>query len=113
MLCSTLWIATPTRPLPTLPSWARTDAAKLGSQLETIRSQGFAHTHEELAAGATSVAVPLRGKGGKVIAALGLVSPSDSTEISRLVPIMQVTAAALSRKLVESGLGLASRLHAD
>ena len=90
-----------------------TDADKLNSQLETIRSQGFAHTHEELAAGATSVAFPLRGKGGKVIAALGMVSPSDSTEISRLVPSMQVTAAALSRKLVESGLGLASRLHAE
>lgn len=90
-----------------------TDVEKLRAQFTTIRSQGFAITNEELAAGATSIAVPLRGKGGAVIAALGLVSPSDSTQVARLVPILQVTGAALSRKLVESGLGAGSRLHAE
>jgi DNA-binding IclR family transcriptional regulator len=90
-----------------------TDAEKLRAQLTTIKSQGFAITYEELMSGATSIAVPLRGKGGTVIAALGLVSPSDSTHVAKLVPILQVTGAALSRKLVESGLGAGSRLHAE
>lgn len=91
-----------------------TDATKLRAQLATIKAQGFAKTHEELAAGATSIAVPLKGKGGKVIAALGIVAPSDdSRDISRMLPVLQVTAAALSKKLVESGLGVASRLHAE
>ena len=88
-----------------------TDARELGDQLKSIKSQGFAVTRAELAAGATSIAVPLRGKGGKVIAALGIVSPSGNTEILRMVPGLQVTAAALSKKLVETGLGVASRLH--
>ena len=87
-----------------------TDAPTLKAQLLTIRSQGFAVTREELAPGATSVAVPLRGKGGTVIAALGVVSSSDNAEISRMVPVLQVTAAALSKKLAQSGLGEASRL---
>jgi DNA-binding IclR family transcriptional regulator len=81
-----------------------TDATQLRSQLRAIVSQGFAQTHEELEAGATSLAVPLRGRGGVVIAALGLVAPSESS-VSKLVPVMQVTAASLSRRLVEAGLG--------
>jgi DNA-binding IclR family transcriptional regulator len=87
-----------------------TDTATLRSQLTAIKSQGFALTREELAPGATSVAVPLRGKGGEVIAALGVVSSSDNTEIARMVPVLQVTAAALSKKLVQNGLGEAARL---
>lgn len=88
-----------------------TDVTTLTSQLMSIRSQGFALTREELAPGATSVAVPLRGKGGAVIAALGVVSSSDNTEISRMVPVLQVTAAALSKKLVRNGLDEAARLR--
>lgn len=87
-----------------------TDAATLRSQLLTIRSQGFAVTREELAPGAISVAVPLRGKGGAVIAALGLVSSSENAEITRMAPVLQITAAALSKKLAQSGLSEASRL---
>jgi DNA-binding IclR family transcriptional regulator len=81
-----------------------TDADLLRAQLRTITSQGFAQTHEELAAGATSIAVPLRGQDGTVIAALGIVTPSTTPDVAKLVPVMQVTAAALSRKLVETGL---------
>jgi DNA-binding IclR family transcriptional regulator len=87
-----------------------TNVVALKSQLTKIRSQGFALTHEELTPGATSVAVPLRGKRGTVIAALGVVSSSDSANTSRMVPVLQVTAAALSKKLVHSGIGEASRL---
>jgi len=90
-----------------------TDATTLRAQLTTIRSQGFAITREELASGATSVAVPLRGKGGTVIAALGVVSPSENTEISRMVPVLQVTAAAISKKLAQVGLAEAARLRLD
>jgi DNA-binding IclR family transcriptional regulator len=87
-----------------------TDAATLKTQLLTIRSQGFALTREELAPGATSVAVPLKGKGGVVIAAMGVVASSDNPDVSKMIPVLQVTAAALSKKLVQSGLGEAARL---
>lgn len=88
-----------------------TDPAKLSEQLKAVKSQGFAITDAELEEGARSVAVPVRGKGGKVIAALGVVVPSSHTDAQRMVPVLQVTSAALSRKLVEAGLGVASRLH--
>lgn len=88
-----------------------TDSAELEKQLADIRTNGFAVTYAELIAGATSIAVPLKGKGGRVIAALGIVAPSENTEILRMVPVLQVTAAALSKKLVETGLGAAARLH--
>jgi DNA-binding IclR family transcriptional regulator len=90
-----------------------TDAPTLSAQLDSIKRQGFAETREELEAGAVSIAVPLKGRGGRVIAALGIVAPSDGRDISRMLPVMQVTAAALSKKLVDTGLGIASRLHAE
>lgn len=89
------------------------DPEKLSSQLQAIEAQGFARTNEELAEGATSLAVPLRGKGGRVIAALGVVLPSRTTDVSPMIPMMQVTAAALSKKLVETGLGVESRLRTN
>ena len=88
-----------------------TDAATLKSQIRTIRSEGFAVSREELAPGATSVAVPLRARGGAVIAALGVISPIDSPKISQLIPVLRVTGAALSKKLAQSGLEEASQIR--
>lgn len=88
-----------------------TDASELQAQLHEIKSRGFAITYAELIAGATSVAVPVRGKAGKVIAALGVILPSSNTEPKRMVPVLQVTAAALSKKLVDLGSGVETNLH--
>ena len=75
----------------------------LQKQLKTIVSRGYAETSEELMPGATSVAVPVRGRGGAVIAALGVVSPKSSAALAGIVPVLQVTASALSRKLISTG----------
>ena len=75
-----------------------TDADLLRSQLRAIHPRASRMTHEELAAGATSVAVPLRGKGDEVIAALGIVSLERQRPRSAMVPVLQVTAAALSKQ---------------
>lgn len=82
-----------------------TDVETLRKQLVAIKQQGYAATDEELMEGQTSIAVPVRGTGGRVIAALGLISSSSKGELSRMIPALQVTAAALSKKLIESGLG--------
>lgn len=82
-----------------------TDAETLRQQLRSIRDQGYAQTEAELATGATSLAVPVRGYGGKVIAALGLVSSSERNVLSRMLPVLHVTSKALSQKLIASGLG--------
>lgn len=88
-----------------------TDVATLKEQLQFIKLHGFAITYAELAEGAISVAVPVRGKAGTVIASLGVVMPSTTAEPQRMVPVLQVTAAALSKKLVDAGLGSATLLH--
>ena len=87
-----------------------TDAERLRTQIRDIKAQGFAQTTEELAQGSTSIAVPLRGKGGAVIASLGIIAPSGDRNVKQLIPVMQVTAAALSKKLAEAGLTEAARL---
>lgn len=88
-----------------------TDASELTAQLQEIKLRGFAITYAELIAGATSVAVPVRGKAGKVIAALGVILPSSYTEPKRMVPVLQVTAAALSKKLVDLGMDVGTSSH--
>jgi len=87
-----------------------TDAEVLKRQLNAIKAQGFAHSQEELAVGATSLAVPLFGYGNKVIAALGIVTPVENRDIERMVSVLKVSAAALSRKLVINGMGELSQL---
>lgn len=76
----------------------------LRKQLQEIRALDFATTKEELALGAISVAVPIRGYGGKVIAALGLVIPATQRNANHLVPVLRVTSDALSKKLVAYGI---------
>jgi len=87
-----------------------TNSTQLRAQLRQITAQGFAMTKEELAEGSTSIAVPLRAKGGNVIASLGVIAPSDTRDVQKLVPVMLVTAAALSKKLAEMGLVSASSI---
>lgn len=88
-----------------------TDAELLRRQLREIKAKGYAQTVAELTPGATSLAVPVRGNNGQVIASMGLISATDSETISKMAPVMQVTAAALGKKLVETGMGDAARLH--
>ena len=77
-----------------------TDAGVLKKQLKEIRSRGYAHSEEELAVGARTLAAPIFGPGNKVIAALGIVTPVDRTDYQRIVPLLQVSAAALSKKII-------------
>lgn len=82
-----------------------TDAGVLSQQLEQIRKLGFAYAQEELAIGATSMAVPIFGYGNKVIAALGVVTPVANKDVERMVSVLRVTATALSKNLILNGLG--------
>ena len=82
-----------------------TDTSVLQKQLNSIKEKGFAHSTEELAVGATSLAVPIFGVGNRVIAALGIVTPAENRGIERMVSVLKVSAGALSRKLLISGTG--------
>ena len=89
-----------------------TDPAELRKQIEEVRRTGFAATKEELALGAISLAVPIQGAGGKVIAALGVVIPAATKDSSHLVPVLKVTAQALGRKLAAAGISDPAGLRA-
>jgi DNA-binding IclR family transcriptional regulator len=78
-----------------------TQPARLLDQLRRIRIEGFATTGEEMSLGACSVAVPVRGPDGEVIAALGIVVPDLRRERARLVSALLVAARGIGRTLTD------------
>jgi DNA-binding IclR family transcriptional regulator len=79
-----------------------TQPARLLDQLRRVRTDGYATTGEEMSLGACSVAVPVRGPGGEVVAALGIVVPDLRRERARLVSALQVAAQGINRTLGDS-----------
>ncbi|GAA3612566.1 IclR family transcriptional regulator [Kineosporia mesophila] len=76
-----------------------TQPGRLTAQLERVRREGYAQTVEEMSLGGCSVAVPVRGSRGEVVAALGLVVPSLKRDRPRLVAALRVAAEGISRSL--------------
>jgi DNA-binding IclR family transcriptional regulator len=79
-----------------------TQPARLLDQIRRIRVDGYATTGEEMSLGACSVAVPVRGAGGEVVAALGIVVPELRRDKARLVSALQVAAQGITRTLTDS-----------
>ena len=80
-----------------------TQPARLLDQLRRVRADGYATTGEEMSLGACSVAVPVRGAGGEVVAALGIVVPDLRRDRARLVSALQVAARGIGRTLASGG----------
>lgn len=80
-----------------------TQPARLLDQLRRVRAEGYATTGEEMSLGACSVAVPVRGPDGDVVAALGIVVPDLRRERARLVAALQVAARGIGRTLASGG----------
>lgn len=76
-----------------------TSPAVLSAQLERIRRDGYATTGEEMTLGACSVAVPIAGPDGGVVAALGLVVATLKRDRTRLVASLRVAAAGVEREM--------------
>jgi DNA-binding IclR family transcriptional regulator len=76
-----------------------TQPALLLEQLRRVRADGYATTGDEMSLGASSVAVPVRGPGDGVVAALGIVVPDLRRERPRLVSALQVAARGITRTL--------------
>lgn len=66
------------KPLVELTGDTITDAARLHEQLLEVRKTGTALEYEEAVIGEASVAVPIYGEGGAVIAALSVVLPANA-----------------------------------
>ncbi|MGH2929912.1 MAG: IclR family transcriptional regulator, partial [Solirubrobacteraceae bacterium] len=92
----------PARPLAGLTSRTITDPARLRAELQTVRELGYAEAVDELEIGLAAIAAPVRGAGGRVIAALSITGPTvrmTASRIDELVPILVQEAAALSHRL--------------
>jgi len=76
-----------------------TQPGRLHAQLVRVRAEGFAQTNEEMSLGACSVAVPVRGGDGEVVAAVGIVVADLRRDRMRLVAALQVAASGISRSI--------------
>jgi DNA-binding IclR family transcriptional regulator len=95
------------RPLKRFTSTTITDRRRLGHELETIRRQGFALDNEEAFPGIRCVAAPLRGRAGRVLAALSLTVPAQRMGARRQAELkdwVTDTAARISDRIVAGGI---------
>jgi IclR family transcriptional regulator, pca regulon regulatory protein len=80
---------------------------ELRPELATIRAQGWAMQDEELAYGLRSVAAPVRGESGAVIAGANLALPSRDWPVQRVArelrPMVLETCSEISRLLGHHG----------
>lgn len=76
-----------------------TDPEILEEELQAVRSDGYAHTQEEMSLGACSLAVPVRNRDAEVVAALGLVVASLEPARARLVAALNVAANGIQRSI--------------
>ncbi|MER7010489.1 IclR family transcriptional regulator [Saccharopolyspora sp. NPDC000359] len=78
-----------------------TEPGRLGRELQTVRSRGFAQANEEMTLGNCSVAVPVFDAGGAVVAALGVVSHSARADVAKLVKALLPAAEGIRQRLLE------------
>jgi DNA-binding IclR family transcriptional regulator len=74
-----------------------TDPDVLRRVLTGIRTNGYCISRNEMTDGASSVAAPVRGADGEVIAAISVVVPTGSRDLQALVPVTLLAAAGISR----------------
>jgi IclR family pca regulon transcriptional regulator len=83
-----------------LPRWVP-DREERDAVLARVRAQGWALADEQLARGIRSVAVPLRDRDGKVVAALNVNTNAAETSLNRLLedylPMLQEAARRINR----------------
>jgi DNA-binding IclR family transcriptional regulator len=79
------------------------DPERLRTGLAEVRRTGYAVTSEEMTLGSCSVAAPVRGADGEVLAAMSLVTRRQGADLRRLVPAVLGAARALSRDVIDHG----------
>jgi DNA-binding IclR family transcriptional regulator len=72
--------------------------------LAEVRRNGVAYAREEMSLGSLSVAAPVVGTGGTVVAALAVVLDQGRGNLRRLAPAVRTAAISTSRALREQRL---------
>jgi IclR family pca regulon transcriptional regulator len=85
---------------------AKVSLDELRAELHTIRDQGWAMQDEELAYGLRSVAAPITGPGGHVVAGVNLAVPAQDWSTQRMIrelkPAVLATCAEISGLLSDA-----------
>jgi IclR family pca regulon transcriptional regulator len=81
-----------------------TDRAKLWEIIRQVRVQGWSLVDQELEEGLRSIAVPLRGKSGRVVAAMNVSGHANRVSVERMrnvyLPALQCAASDIARSLI-------------
>ncbi|WP_200301174.1 IclR family transcriptional regulator [Streptomyces adelaidensis] len=86
-------------PLASFTPYTVTDGAKLRRLLAEVRRTGVAVSSRQVTEDALSVAAPVRGPGGAVVAAVSVVVPQVGAQVPVLTPAVRVAARGISRAL--------------
>lgn len=76
-----------------------TDPALLRRVLADVRATGCAVSNRQITDDAVSVAAPVYGPHGDVLAAVSVVAPAETTQAHTLVPVVRLAARGISRAL--------------
>lgn len=80
-----------------------TDKTRLAAVIERVRSNGYALVEQELELGLTSIAVPIKGMGGDVTAAMNVGVQAGRVPkvelIRRVLPVLREHATSLGRAI--------------
>lgn len=82
-----------------------TDRDVLERVLVDIRRTGYAVSDRQVDLVNTSVAAPVRGADGSVIASLSLAFPNGEADVQGMTHLVRLTAASISRALAAAGFG--------
>lgn len=82
-----------------------TDRTVLDRVLVDIRRSGYAVSDRQVDLVNTSVAAPVRGADGSVIASLSLAFPHGEADVQGMTHLVRLTAGSVSRALAAAGFG--------
>lgn len=86
-------------PLAAFTPHTLTDGARLRRALAEVRRTGVAVSSRQVTDDALSVAAPVRGAGGAVVAAVSVVVPEHDAQVPALIPAVRLAARGISRAL--------------
>jgi DNA-binding IclR family transcriptional regulator len=86
-------------PIPRFTEYTMTDPDVLRAVLADVRTSGFAISDRQVTTDSLSVAAPVRGRTGRVIAAVSLVVRHGSVPPHSLVPLVRTSSRAISGAL--------------
>ena len=86
-------------PLASFTPYTITDPVRLRRVLAEVRRTGVAVSTRQITDDALSVAAPVRGPGGAVVAAVSVVVPQVDAQVPALIPAVRLAARGISRAL--------------